>query len=210
MPRAAIATADVPTKRKYVRRQPAPTIVPPTRHETHSSDFQIGEPKPITDKTHPEDIGRASFDRRLFGSRLGQKGDLILLDKIEVTPEYLAELAFYEEPVTILINQSTHKNAASIFENWSNGQGAEMMVNGKWLMVRDLPVGKQITVKRKIVEQIIRSRIMQVQTMYESTNVENPRNALNYTTTPVHSFAILRDDSPRGADWLDMAYSRPL
>lgn len=194
------------------KHQPAaPTIVAAPQTETHSTDFQIGNHSPITDKTDRADVGREKDPgQRLFSNRLKHSGEFMLLDGIQVDQAYLDELAFYEEPVTIVINASTHKNAASIFENWSNGLGAEMLVNGKWLVIRDLPVGKPITVKRKVVEQIIRARVMGVQTIHEEPPVPSPRNELVRTSSHVHSFSILRDNSPRSQEWLEMAYSRPI
>lgn len=211
MPRAALATADRP-KRIYTRRAPAaPTIVPPEKRETHSDDFQISDHSTITDKTARNDVSREkSNGHRLFGGRLKHTGELVLLDGIEVTPEYLDELAFNEDPVTISINPSAHKNAASIFENWSNGIGAEMLINGQWIIVRDLPVDREITVKRKIVEQIIRARVMNVQTKHEDATVAQPRNELVRTSSQVHSFTILEDRSPKAREWLTMAYARPI
>jgi hypothetical protein len=220
MPREAIAEADITEgapppiapKRKYTRKAPAaPTIGAARRKEVHSTDFQIGQPSPISDDTPREDVSREkSNGHRLFGTRLREEGELIRLDGIEVTPEYLAELAFYEDPVTIIINPSAHKNAANIFENWSNGRGAEMFVNNQWIIVRDLPVGEPITVKRKIVEQIIRARVDAVQTHHEDATVPSPRNQIIKTSSHVHSFSVLRDPSPRGVEWLTMAYARPI
>lgn len=181
------------------------------RPETPSTDFQIGDHKPIDDNTPRNDVSREkSNGHRLFGSRLKHKGELILLDGIEVDEDYLKELAFNEEWLTILINPSTHKNAASIFENWSNGIGAEMLINGKPVIVRDLPVGKPITVKRKIVEQIIRARVVNVQTAHEDATVASPRNEIMRSSSNVHSFNILKDDNPRSAEWLTMTYARPI
>lgn len=189
----------------------APTIVPPEKRETHSTDFKIGNHSPITDKTRREDVGREkSTGQRLFGRRLKHEGEIILLDGKEVDQEYLDELAFYEDWLTIIINPSTHKNAASIFENWSNGVGAEMLINGKPVIVKDLPVGKPITIKRKVVEQIIRARVMGVQTAHEEPPVPSPRNEIIRTASHVHSFSILKDDSPRSQEWLEMAYARPI
>lgn len=200
MPRAAIKPSPE-----------APTIGTRGTPETASTDFQIGQHKPITGATPRNDVGREKSDgNRLFGARLKHKGELVLLDGIEVTPEYLEELAFYEDPVTIVINPSTHKNAATIFENWCDGRGAEMLINGQWLIIRDLPVGKPITVKRKIVEQIIRARVMGVQTFHEEPPVASPRNEIARTSSHVHSFSILRDPSPKAQEWLEMAYSRPI
>ena len=208
MPREALA--DAPPKRKYTRR--APDVMKAPKSETHSTDFQIGNPATITDKTERNDVSREkSSGQRMFGTRLKQTGEILRLDGIEVDAEYLAELAFNEEWMEILINPSTHKNAANIFEVWSNGVGAEMLINGKPVIVRDLPVGEPITVKRKVVEQIARARVTEVRTIYESTNVENPRNAIGRTDSRVHSFSVLHDPSGvKGHEWLRMVFARPL
>jgi hypothetical protein len=72
-------------------------------------------------------------------------------------------------------------------------------------------VGAPIKVKRKIVEQIIRARVTEVRTIYESTNVENPRNEIGRTDSRVHSFSILHDPSgPKGHEWMRMVYARPI
>lgn len=197
--------------RAALKKQTAPDVMDAPRRETHSTDFQIGNHSTITEKTDRNDVGREkSNGHRLFGARLKQKGDLVLLDGIEVDKEYLDELAFYEEPVTIMINPSTHKNAASIFENWNNGRGAEILHGDKWLIIKDLPVNKAITVKRKIVEQMARARVMGVQTIHEEPPVPSPRNEIIRTSSQVHSFSILKDNSPRSADWLTMIYERPI
>lgn len=208
MPRAAVATADK-TKRPYTRR--APNVMNAPTHETHSTDFQIGNHSTIKADTPREDVGREKASgQRLFGNRLKHKGEFMTLDGIEVDQAYLDELAFYEEWVTIIINPSTHKNAASIFENWSNGTGAEMLINDKPVIVKDLPVNKEITIRRKIVEQIIRARVMGVQTVHEEPPVPSPRNEIARTSSHVHSFSILHDPSPRSREWLSMAYARPV
>lgn len=190
----------------------APDVMDAPRRETHSDDFQIAHPSTIADDTPRNDVSREkSSGERLFGRRLKHTGDLMLLDGIEVDQDYLDELAFNEDWLEILINPSTHKNAADIFENWSNGVGAEMLINGKTVVVRDLPVGQPITVKRKIVEQIIRARVTEVRTIYESTNVENPRNAIGRTDSRVHSFSVLHDPAgAKGHEWMRMIYARPL
>lgn len=197
MPRAQIKTADVMNS---------------PRKERHSDDLPGTNPAPITDKTERNDVSREKASgQHIFGRRLKQTGDLVLLDGIEVTQDYLAELAFNEGWMEIVINPSTHKNAANIFEVWSNGVGAEMLINGKTVVVRDLPVGDPITVKRKVVEQIARARVTEVRTIYESTNVENPRNAIGRTDSRVHSFSVLHDPSgAKGHEWLRMVFARPI
>lgn len=211
-PPAKLGRGKYPRKPKAPK---APDVMRSPRSEVHSTDFQIGQHSTITDHTAREDVGRERFDPKQFSGRLKKGkddfgGEILLLDKIEVTPEYLAELAFYEEPLTIIINPSTQRNAATIFENWCNGRGAEMLLHGQWQIIRDLPVGRPITVKRKIVEHIIRARVMNLQTMHEEPPVPSPRNEIYRQSTPAHSFSILRDDSPRSQAWLEMAYARPI
>lgn len=198
--------------RAALKKQAAPDVMSAPRRETQSADFQIGNPSTITDKVARDDVSREKDSgQRLFGSRLKYKGELVLLDGIEVDKAYLDELAFNEEWLEIIINPSTHKNAANVFENWSNGVGAEMLINGKPVVVRDLPVDTPITVRRKIVEQIIRARVTEVRTIYESTNVENPRNAIGRTDSRVHSFSVLHDPSgAKGQEWMRAAYARPI
>ena len=218
MPRAAISESGEPQtsaerQKAYRARKAARSadVMDASRREVHSTDFQIGNHSPITDKTAREDVGREkSNGHRLFGTRLKYRDDLVLLDGIEVTPEYIEELAFYEDPVTIIINPSTHKNAASIFENWCNGTRAEMLINGKWVPIGELPVGKPITIKRKVVEQIIRARVMNVQTIHEEPPTPSPRNEILRTASHVHSFSVLKDASPKSQEWLEMAYARPI
>ncbi len=86
-----------------------------------------------------------------------------------------------------------------------------MLINDKPVIVRDLPVDQPIKVRRKIVEQIIRARVTEVRTIYESTNVENPRNAIGRTDSRVHSFSVLHDPSgSKGQEWMRMCYARPI
>jgi hypothetical protein len=211
MPRAQ-TTADeteelAPPPRRRGRPPGAPTIGKRGRKETHSTDFKMGQYAPITDATPREDVSRAkSNGHRLFGGRLKQTGDILYLDRLEVTEEYLTELAFYEEPLTIIINPSAHKNAATIFENWCGGIKAEMWIANRWVQVGNLPVGKPITVKRHIVEHIIRARVITVQTLHDDATVASPRNEIHRSPSHVHSFSVLKDDSPRSQEWLEYAY----
>lgn len=181
---------------------------PSRRRETHSDEFQIGEMPAITEKTDRADVSRMRFD----GQRVKHgEGNILLLNGIEVTEDYLAELAFNEEPVDIILVPSQQKNAASIFESWNNGKGAEVLVNGQWIAIQDLPVDERITVKRKTLEQVVRARVTNVNTAWERPyQSDMPRNDIRRSTTPVHSFTVLKDANPRGADWLESIMRRPM
>ena len=189
MPRKALAGAEGAT---VTRR------APPTRRrsqkEIDSRDFQIGQLGPITDKTTVDDVGIVKADSA---------------DKIALKLQ-AEELAFNNEPIDIIIQPSQQKNAASIFECWTNGKKAEMFIDGRWVEIGALPVGDAITVRRFTVEQIVRARVTQLHTVHEDANVAQPRNTENRQTTPVHSFSVLHDPNPRGRDWLAQIMRRPI
>jgi len=163
-----------------------------SQKETDSREFQIGEAKTITPKTTADDVGIIKADDA---------------DKIALKHQ-TEELAFNNEWVDIIIMPSQQKNAASIFEVWTNGKKAEMLINGKPVEIGALPVDQEITVRRYTVEQIARARVTNYQTAHEDANVPNPRNTTVPNTTPVHSFSVLHDPNPRGREWLGQVMRR--
>lgn len=130
-----------------------------------------------------------------------EEGDVILVDKV-ADPEYLVELAFMEEPVTIRLEPSADRNAISRFAVWCNGTGAETFSNGRWSSIGWLPVGQVIIVKRKVLEIIARAKVDAVHTEVREPESERPHNAVQRFTSAVHSFSVLEDRNPRGAAWL--------
>jgi hypothetical protein len=129
------------------------------------------------------------------------EGDVIQVDRIGAK-DYLAELAFMEEPVRIRLEPSTDKNAICKFVVYVNGQGAEILLNGKWLSIGWLPVGQEITVKRKVLEVIVRTKIDTIHTEVRNKDSDQPFNTEQRFTSAVHSFSVIEDKSPRGAAWL--------
>lgn len=128
-------------------------------------------------------------------------GDIVLTEKIG-DADYISELAFMEEPVTVRIEPSSDRNAAGAFPVWVNGKAAECYQNGRWDEIGYLPVGRALVVKRKVLEVIIRAKVDTVQTKILEMDSERPNNAISRFTSPVHSFSILEDKNPRGAAWV--------
>lgn len=152
-----------------------------------------------------------SSDYAMPPSMLDADGDgetIVRVDEEMLKADYLKELAFYEDPLEVVIHPSTHQHAQQFFELWNNGRGAEMLVNGRWEVRCWLPVNQPITVKRKIVEQMARARVVNITTGHDTAMVENPRNWLSRIPTAVHSFQIRHDPSPRGQEWLAMIMAR--
>lgn len=151
------------------------------RQELHSDTMKIEQKAPILDpKTYEGDI--------VIGEKIGDA-------------EYNDELAFNEEPVTIRLEPSSDRNAASCYPVWVNGKKAEVYQNGRWDEIGYLPVGRQLIVKRKVLEIIIRAKVDTIQTQILEQDAERPNNMVTRSTSAVHSFSILEDRNPRGAAW---------
>jgi len=139
----------------------------------------------------------------------GYDGDIVLTERTH-QQTYLDELAFMEEPVTIRLEPSSDKNAATAFPIWVNGQKAQVYQNGRWDEIGYLPVGTVLTVKRKVVEVIVRTKVDTVHTKVQEMDSERPNNVIQRFTSPVHSFSILEDRNPRGPAWVQELRRRNL
>ena len=137
------------------------------------------------------------------------EGDVVLTERTH-DQDYLDELAFMSEPVTIRIEPSSEKNAAGAFPCWCNGKPAEVFEAGAWREIGYLPVGRVLVVRRSILEIIIRAKIDTIQTRILDENGERPNNVIQRFTAPVHSFSILEDNNPRGPAWVQELRRRNL
>lgn len=124
--------------------------------------------------------------------------------------DYLDELDFNEEPVTIRLESTSDVNAPSAFPVWVNGKGCEVFQNGRWYEIAYIPVGKVVITKRKYVEVIIRAKIDTLHTEVSEPESENPSNRIKRFTSAVHSFSILEDKNPKGVAWLSELRRRNL
>jgi hypothetical protein len=127
------------------------------------------------------------------------KPDIIIAQPAE--GDFLDELAFNEEPVTIRLEPSGEKFASPWVACWVNGKGAEVFMNGKWVEWGYLPVAKQLTIKLKYVEVLLRAKRDSVQTNVIERDNEDPRNLVERSTSSVAMFSIIEDRNPRGAEW---------
>jgi hypothetical protein len=105
-------------------------------------------------------------------------------------------LAFMEEPVTIMVHESTDPNAEAMVFVAVNGEGPGP-AKTPWI-----PRGQPVTIKRKFVEALCRAKGESVKSI-EVTNNTGERS-IRY---PKHSalrypFSIVEDQNPRGSEWL--------
>lgn len=125
--------------------------------------------------------------------------------------DYADKIAFFEEPVKIILHPGTEENAATSFPVWNNGKMAEVFQRGRWDEIGYLPLNKPIVVKRKILETIISAKITQIKTDHDSESrrpdgyIENKQKSF---TRPLNGFSVLEDKNPRGHEWLSEKMNR--
>lgn len=163
-----------PVKRKYTRA-------------VHSEDFPIGQKEDL-------DIGLDS--QIIHGEALANPAN-------DAKSQFMQQLAFNEEPITILIEENTRSDFPETMVPVSvNGEGAEILLDGKWVRSGWLPIGRELTTKRKYVEVLARSKSDSIRTVHDDATVERPRNTIQRRTSANYPISILRDDNPKGRDWL--------
>lgn len=169
-------------------KKPTGGEIAPTK-EVHSDDLKI-EQRP--DVVNGED-------------RAYSVDALDVLDK-----DYLDTIAFFEEPVKILLHAASDENAATAFPVWVNGKPAEMFQRNKWDEIGYLPVNKPIVVKRKVLSVIIGAKISQIKTDHADSNSgqEYIENRVKTFTKPLNAFSVLEDKNPRGQIWLTEQMNR--
>lgn len=99
-------------------------------------------------------------------------------------------LQFMEEPVEVMVHETTDKNAELIVQSWNGGR-SQFFIRGQ----------PQIC-KRKFVEVLARSKI----TAYRQEHYKDDNGADAIRNIPMtalrYPFSVIRDNNPRGADWL--------
>lgn len=121
---------------------------------------------------------------------------------VNFAKDYLSQLAFNEEPVTIIIEENTRTDFPETHVPVSvQGKGAEVFENGRWNEFGWLPIGREITTKRKYVEVLIRAKLDTIKTQHDDATVEKPRNTLQRRTSAAYPVTVLHDANPVGREW---------
>ena len=101
----------------------------------------------------------------------------------------LDAVVFMEEPVKIMVHESTDENAQPVVDVYCNG------------IPQRFVRGMEQVVKRKFVQILINARTTTVRTR---TGVEggNVVNQITRHTAVRYPFSVIEDRNPRGAAWL--------
>ena len=117
--------------------------------------------------------------------------EILIAEAGSLAGDYAAELAFNEEPVTILLHRGRERNAPT----------HEMVgVNGRIMWI---PVDTPTRIPRKFVESLARAQPMNVNTdSGESPGDDLTFNHVKRSLSSLASFSVLEDKNPRGREWL--------
>lgn len=152
---------------------------------------------------------RDAFDLAIdAGPFVRPKAEIILTPE-QLQKNYLDALAFADEPVEIYILPATEEYGAQFIPCWNNGDGIEVWERGKWMRYESAQRGVQFITKRKFVNILLASKTDARTTTVEKIPGEHPRNMLRTLTSVNYPLQIIRDDSPKGAQWFrDMTSNR--
>ena len=146
---------------------------------------------------------RADID--MDESPLLRTGESLEAVSIDLDQAYFEALSFAEEPVCIRLERSSAKNPPKTVPCWVQGKGAEVFSDGKWWTLGFLPIGQPIITRRKYVEVLARAKVDSIDTQHVDANqaeTEYIDNTVRINTSALYPFSMIRDNNPKGADWL--------
>lgn len=161
---------------------------------TESADFAVPQRSPI-------DIGHALEN---------PADDIVLVEKLPDT-EYAEQLKFAEDPVTAIINSSSDPKAPKYVYCAIQGKGAEVWdeKSKRWLEFKYIPVNRRLTIKRKYLEVLARSRIDNFNTREVTTTplANHDGYQLEAVTVQSSPFTVTHDPAgERGHAWLQRVF----
>jgi hypothetical protein len=122
-------------------RRPAVRKAKAKKSNLHTADFKIEQPSPL--RMPP------------LGQPLPQHQNQIQSVETRLSPEYLAELALNEAPVSIRLPKPEGKFPAPYKDVTCGGIGIEVLINNKWHQWKAIPFDKIIVTKWKYVEILL-------------------------------------------------------
>lgn len=163
------------------------------KKEFHSSDVKIDQLPPISE--------------RGFTDRETLLPEIHVVDKAKhgsLTKDYLDELAFNEEPVTVRFSSGMDRFAPKFVDCAVQGKGIEVWLFNRWTEVFQVPVNMSVTMKRKYLEVFANCKHTNVIARHRGATLDGsqPINDTIPSTDLKHPFSVIEDKNPKGAEWL--------
>lgn len=136
-----------------------------------------------------------------LGEDIEREPDIIPATAEVLNKQYADQIAFMEEPITIMIQPGSDRDPQIVHDVWVNGKGAEVFVNGKWIEFGCIPVGIEVVTKRKYVEVLARKKTDKISTQVIK-HQDGEENKVVRATSHGCPFSVVEDRNPRGRQWL--------
>ena len=147
------------------------------RKTVDATDHQIGQDNPLEFST----AGDLEVDRPAIETVEGPKA-----------MDHAAEMAFMEEPVSIIVHESTDQNDPD--------PNPLLQVNGR---TQYIVRGREQVVRRKFVEVLARAKKTgYTQSMRHDPVTGNVYQSMNPRTALRYPFSVIEDKNPKGHAWL--------
>lgn len=122
--------------------------------------------------------------------------------------DYADLLKFAEDPITVVLTPSSDPKAAKSVFCAVNGKGAEVWDerSKRWVEFKWLPVARVLTVKRKCLEVLARSRVDTCATreVTPTPHANQDGFVLETNTVPTVPFTVRHDPAgAKGAEWFN-------
>lgn len=127
-----------------------------------------------------------------------RESDIVAADSTTV----FDQLAFNEEPITILVEASGREDFPVPPQVSVNGVPAEVWDGRRWLKMGFFPLGQEITTKRKYAEVLVGSKPQTVRTKVEELASGQTRNMVSRVAHARFPFTVIEDRNPNGRAWL--------
>lgn len=123
------------------------------------------------------------------------------IQEIEIAPAYgsmekAAKLSFMEEKIDVMVHESTDPNAEQIVETWVNG------ISQRFIR------GNVQTVRRKFVNVLATAKNTNIATKDAQDYNGDKTTVITKHTALKYPFSVIRDENPRGAQWLKSALAQ--
>jgi len=147
------------------------------RGGVHTEDFDLAQPAAI----HIPDSGALNRQSEV----------LVPADATALDRNYVDALKFNEDVLEILLEPSSEENAPMVIDVSVNGETV-------WIMV-----GQNVSLKRKFVEVLMRSKPVSVRTEHEDIGAKIINNRIIRNTRAKYPMSILRDPAQgKGMEWM--------
>lgn len=150
-------------------------------------------PVNITKGTHTEDIPAPQPSPIIIpdsGIANREPESIVLAGDAAMNQDYADALRMAEEVIEILLDDSGEENPVQFVPVWNNGR--EVVI----------PIGAPFKLKRKFVEDLIRSRPISIRTHHEEVGAHKVINRIIPNARSKHPLSVIHDPSPHGAKWL--------